>query len=46
VSINQNIGQFFELFFKGFANLFGSHIWIMITWLFIVNLVLRLDVMM
>jgi hypothetical protein len=26
VSINQNIGQFFELFFKGFANLFGSHI--------------------
>jgi hypothetical protein len=46
VSISQNISQLFELFFKGLPIPFGFHIWTMITWLSLVSLVLRLDVMM
>jgi hypothetical protein len=46
VTINQNIGQLFELLFRGFAALFGFHIWTMTTCPFLVSLVLKLDVMM
>jgi hypothetical protein len=45
ISVDQNISQLSELFFRGFTNPLWLP-WTMITWLFLMNSLLRMEAMM